>query len=168
MNSTTDRSIATDDVSYGGIESERPQLNRFSRKHRNWQLRLLLCCFVCLRRQFPERRSSARSPAPVPGDYVYLYSSMTTLDVRATLQCGQQVVSHRPLRSLFRRPHRQRRNRLRPLDSLLLVKDRSRSKAGLLLQPRHPKERKPRTTNPSSRRGSSERSGLGPISRFAR
>jgi hypothetical protein len=26
-----------------------------------------------------------------PGDYVYLYSSMITLDVRATLQCGQQV-----------------------------------------------------------------------------
>jgi hypothetical protein len=25
------------------------------------------------------------------GDYVYLYSSMITLDVRATLQCGQQV-----------------------------------------------------------------------------
>jgi len=25
------------------------------------------------------------------GDFVYLYSSMTTLDVRATLQCGQQV-----------------------------------------------------------------------------
>jgi hypothetical protein len=26
-----------------------------------------------------------------PGGFVYLYSSMTTLDVRATLQCGQQV-----------------------------------------------------------------------------
>ena len=26
-----------------------------------------------------------------PGDFVYLYSSMTTLDVRLTLQCGQQV-----------------------------------------------------------------------------
>jgi hypothetical protein len=26
-----------------------------------------------------------------PGDFVYLYSSMTTLDVGATLQCGQQV-----------------------------------------------------------------------------
>jgi hypothetical protein len=26
-----------------------------------------------------------------PGDYVYLYSSMITLDVRATLECGQQV-----------------------------------------------------------------------------
>lgn len=26
-----------------------------------------------------------------PGDYVYLYSSMTTLEVRSTLQCGQEV-----------------------------------------------------------------------------
>ena len=26
-----------------------------------------------------------------PGDYVYLYSAMITLDVRATLECGQQV-----------------------------------------------------------------------------
>ena len=26
-----------------------------------------------------------------PGDYVYLYSSMITLDIRGTLQCGQQV-----------------------------------------------------------------------------
>ena len=28
---------------------------------------------------------------PRSGDYVYLYSSMITLDVRITLQCGEQL-----------------------------------------------------------------------------
>ena len=33
-----------------------------------------------------------RVECPRPGDYVYLYSSMTTFDVRSTLQCGEEVV----------------------------------------------------------------------------
>lgn len=63
----------------------------FSRIFRNWQSKLpfLLLCFIA------PTVSNAQSVGQVecarPGDYAYLYSSITTLAVRATLQCGQQV-----------------------------------------------------------------------------
>jgi hypothetical protein len=66
-------------------------LHRFSRIQRILPSRLfcLLLCFIApaiCRAQGVGQVECAR-----PGDFVYLYSSMTTLDVRATLQCGQQV-----------------------------------------------------------------------------
>jgi hypothetical protein len=66
-------------------------LHNFSRIQSRLQVRLA-CLLVCLiapavgRAQGVGQVECAR-----PGDFVYLYSSMTTLDVRATLQCGQQV-----------------------------------------------------------------------------
>jgi hypothetical protein len=66
-------------------------LHRFSRIQ-NSLLSLLSCLLLCLivpavcRAQGVGQVECAR-----PGDFAYLYSSMTTLDVRATLQCGQQV-----------------------------------------------------------------------------
>src|SRR5580692_2928117 len=66
-------------------------LHRFSRTQSKLPVQLA-CLFVCLvapavgRAQGVGQVECARS-----GDFVYLYSSMTTLDVRATLQCGQQV-----------------------------------------------------------------------------
>jgi len=38
-----------------------------------------------------QAQSAGIVECPRSGDYVYLYSSMTTLDVRITLQCGEQV-----------------------------------------------------------------------------
>ena len=35
------------------------------------------------------RRVPGKWSARAPGGYVYLHSSMTTLDVRTTLQCGE-------------------------------------------------------------------------------
>lgn len=54
--------------------------------------RKLLLILFCL---FAPVLSSAQQLGQVvcshPGDYVYLYTSMTTLEVRSTLQCGQEV-----------------------------------------------------------------------------
>jgi len=66
-------------------------LHHIFRKQSNWPLRLcgLLLCLVSpviCKAQTVGQVECAR-----PGGFVYLYSSMTTLAVRATLQCGQQV-----------------------------------------------------------------------------
>ena len=66
-------------------------LHHIFRTQSNWPLRLLclLLCFVApviCKAQGVGQVECARA-----GDFVYLYSSMTTLDVRLTLQCGQQV-----------------------------------------------------------------------------
>jgi len=66
-------------------------LHHFSFTKTKWPSRLacLLLCFTApalCRAQGVGQVECAR-----PGDFVYLYSSMTTLDVRLTLQCGQQV-----------------------------------------------------------------------------
>src|SRR5580704_532931 len=66
-------------------------LHHIFRKQSNWPLRLcgLLLCLVSpviCKAQTVGQVECAR-----PGGFVYLYSSMTTLAVRATLQCGQQL-----------------------------------------------------------------------------
>src|SRR5260370_10058749 len=38
-----------------------------------------------------QAQSVGQVECPRSGGYVYLYSSMTTLDVRTTLQCGEQL-----------------------------------------------------------------------------
>lgn len=66
-------------------------IHHFSRLESNWHLRLLclLLCFVVP--AICKAQGVGQVECARPGDFVYLYSSMTTLDVRATLQCGQQV-----------------------------------------------------------------------------
>jgi hypothetical protein len=66
-------------------------LHHFYRTRR-FRLSQLACLILCLA---APAMSNAQGVGQVecarPGDFVYLYSSMTTLDVRLTLQCGQQV-----------------------------------------------------------------------------
>ena len=70
---------------------------------------------------------------PRSGDYVYLYSSMTTLDVRITLQCGEQVqITGRYDRYFGVRTAKGEIGYV-PVESLLLLKDKPGSKA---LQPK--------------------------------
>ncbi len=57
-------------------------------------------------------QSVGQVECPRAGDYVYLYSSMTTLDVRTTLQCGERVQITG--RSLPRCAHSEGRDRLCP------------------------------------------------------
>jgi hypothetical protein len=67
------------------------KLDHFSCTPKKWPSRLF-CLLACLiapavcRAQGVGQVQCTRA-----GDFVYLYSSMTTLDIRATLQCGQQV-----------------------------------------------------------------------------
>ena len=55
-------------------------------------------------------------------DYVYLYSSMTTFDIRGTLQCGQQVEITGRYDSYFGVRTAKGETGYVPLDSLLLLK----------------------------------------------
>ncbi len=66
-------------------------LYRIFRTQHNWPFRLscLLLCFIAP--AICKAQSVGQVECARPGDFVYLYSSMTTLDVRLTLQCGQQV-----------------------------------------------------------------------------
>lgn len=57
-----------------------------------------------------------------PGDYVYLYSSMITLDIRATLQCGQQVEITGRYDMYFGVRTAKGETGYVPLDSVLLLK----------------------------------------------
>jgi hypothetical protein len=57
-----------------------------------------------------------------PGDYVYLYSSMITLNVRATLECGQQVEITGRYDNYFGVRTAKAETGYVPLDSLLLLK----------------------------------------------
>lgn len=50
---------------------------------------LLFCLFAP---EFSVAQQLGQVACSRPGDYVYLYSSMTTLEVRSTLQCGQEVI----------------------------------------------------------------------------
>lgn len=56
------------------------------------------------------------------GDYVYLYSSMITLDIRGTLQCGQQVEITGRYDTYFGVRTAKGETGYVPLDSLLLLK----------------------------------------------
>jgi hypothetical protein len=56
------------------------------------------------------------------GDYVYLYSSMITLDIRATLQCGQQVEITGRYDNYFGVRTAKGETGYVPLDSVLLLK----------------------------------------------
>ena len=57
------------------------------------------------------------------GDYVYLYSSMVTLDIRGTLQCGQQVEITGRYDSYFGVRTAKGETGYVPQDSLLLLKN---------------------------------------------
>jgi hypothetical protein len=65
------------------------QLLQQSRKMPNAMLLALLFCLLAP--ALGKAQDLGQVECARPGDYVYLYSSMITLDVRATLQCGQQV-----------------------------------------------------------------------------
>ncbi|MGC1482962.1 MAG: hypothetical protein WA789_04135 [Candidatus Acidiferrum sp.] len=88
---------------------------------RRWKPRLVfLLCLVA------PAISSAQDLGQVacarPGDYVYLYSSITTFDVHSTLQCGQEVVITGRYDSYFAVRTAKGEIGYVPLASLLLIK----------------------------------------------
>src|SRR5580704_185815 len=89
MNRTTGRTIAIDtslrwdrDVKSPIYPLLRPTL---------WTARVFVLLSGLLGPAFCKAQDLGQVECARPGDYVYLYSSMITLDIRGTLQCGQQV-----------------------------------------------------------------------------
>jgi hypothetical protein len=78
-----------------------------------------------------QAQSVGQVECPRAGDYVYLYSSMTTLDVRTTLQCGEQVQITGRYDAYFGVRTAKGEVGYVPVDSLLLLKDKPGAKAGL-------------------------------------
>lgn len=78
-----------------------------------------------------------------PGGYIYLYSSMTTLDVRDTLQCGQQVEVTGRYDNYFGVRTAKGEVGYVPLDSLLLVKTAPGAKPVLPATQESPREKTP-------------------------
>jgi hypothetical protein len=83
---------------------------------------------------------------PRTGDYVYLYSSMTTLDVRMTLQCGETVqITGRYDRYFGVRTAKGEIGYV-PVESLLLIKDQPGTKTS------HPAPGQPTALQPARER----------------
>ncbi len=76
-----------------------------------------------------QAQSVGRVECPRTGDYVYLYSSMTTLDVRTTLQCGEQVQITGRYDLYFGVRTAKGEIGYVPVESLLLLKDKPGTKA---------------------------------------
>src|SRR6202521_505226 len=89
-----------------------------------------LAVFVCLvSPAIAQAQSVGQVECPRSGDYVYLYSSMTTLDVRTTLQCGEQLqITGRYDRYFGVRTAKGEIGYV-PVESLLLLKDKPGAKA---------------------------------------
>src|SRR5947209_13540372 len=90
-----------------------------------------------------QAQSVGQVECPRAGDYVYLYSSMTTLDVRTTLQCGERVqITGRYDRYLGVRTAKGETGYV-PVESLLLLKDQPGAKALELKAVQPARERTP-------------------------
>jgi hypothetical protein len=87
-------------------------------------------------------QSMGQVECPRSEGYVYLYSSMTTLDVRTTLQCGEQVQITVRYDGFFGVKTAKGETGFVPQSSLLLIKDQPGPKA---LQPKPQLPPRPRT-----------------------
>jgi hypothetical protein len=76
-----------------------------------------------------QAQSAGQVECPRSGGYVYLYSSMTTLDVRTTLQCGEQVQITGRYDLYFGVRTAKGEIGYVPVESLLLLKDKPGAKA---------------------------------------
>ncbi|HZV88439.1 MAG TPA: hypothetical protein VFF95_12875 [Candidatus Binatus sp.] len=84
--------------------------------------RLLALAFFLLAPALSKAQEIGQVECARSGDYVYLYSSMTTLDIRATLQCGQQVEITGRYDSYFGVRSAKGETGYVPLDAVLLLK----------------------------------------------
>jgi hypothetical protein len=90
---------------------------------------------------FARAQSVSQVECPRGDGYVYLYSSMTTLEVRATLQCGEQVEITGRYDTYFGVRTSKAETGYVPLASLLLLKDKAgpRTPQTLPRQPARPR-----------------------------
>ena len=84
----------------------------------------LVLIFAVAMPAMAKAQSVGQVECPRSGGYVYLYSSMTTLDVRTTLQCGEQVQITGRYEGYFGVRTAKGEVGYVPLDSVLLFKDK--------------------------------------------
>jgi len=87
-----------------------------------WTARVIVLLLCLLAPAFCSAQDLGQVECARPGDYVYLYSSMITLDIRATLQCGQQVEITGRYDMYFGVRTAKGETGYVPLDSVLLLK----------------------------------------------
>jgi xanthine/CO dehydrogenase XdhC/CoxF family maturation factor len=90
MNTTADRSIASD-ASLRWDRDVKSPIHPPLLGSVLWTARVLALLPCLLGSAFCKAQDLGQVECARAGDYVYLYSSMITLDIRGTLQCGQQV-----------------------------------------------------------------------------
>ncbi|HEV1995414.1 MAG TPA: hypothetical protein VGR03_13875 [Candidatus Acidoferrum sp.] len=89
-----------------------------------------IAAFICLALPgIAQAQSVGLVECPRTGDYVYLYSSMTTMDVRTTLQCGEQLQITGRYDRYFGVRTAKGEIGFVPVESLLLLKDKPGAKA---------------------------------------
>jgi len=93
----------------------------FSRRT-NWPINFLVVALCVLASPAGKAQEIGQVECARSGDYAFLYSSMTTLEVRTTLQCGQQVEITGRYDNYYGVRTAKGDIGYVPLDSLLLVK----------------------------------------------
>src|SRR6266702_2136454 len=88
-----------------------------------------------------QAQSAGQVECPRSGGYVYLYSSMITLDIRTTLPCGEQVQITGRYDVYFGVRTAKGDLGYVPVDSLLLLKDKPGPKALQSAPAQPPRER---------------------------
>lgn len=95
---------------------------RFLQQHEFWRAALFAALLCSLLPAISSAQNLGQVACARQDDYVYLYSSMTTFDVRSTLQCGQEVVITGRYDSYFAVRTAKGETGYVPLASLLLIK----------------------------------------------
>ena len=87
-------------------------------------VKYLVLAFAVAMPAMAKAQSVGQVECPRSGGYVYLYSSMITMDVRGTLQCGEQVQITGRYDTYFGVRTAKGEVGYVPLDSVLLIKDK--------------------------------------------
>ncbi len=95
----------------------------------NSSAKYLAVLFCLVLPAIAQAQSVGQVECPRSGDYVYLYGSMTALDVRTTLQCGEQVQITGRYDLYFGVRTAKGDIGYLPVESLLLLKDKPGTKA---------------------------------------
>src|SRR5712691_2537704 len=94
----------------------------------NSSAKYLAASFCLVLPAIAQAQSVGQVECPRSGDYIYLYSAMTTLDVRTTLQCGEQVQITGRYDLYFDVRTAKGDMGYVPVESLLLLKDKAGAK----------------------------------------
>jgi hypothetical protein len=111
-----------------------------------WALAAVFCFLLPV---VSQAQNTGRVECPRLGGYVYLYSSMTTLDVRTTLQCGEEVQITGRYDQYFGVKTNKGEIGYVPLGAIVLIKDRPGPQTPAAAGAKATRERTPYDGTPS-------------------